>query len=276
MTTTRTSGTARTATLEVPGASLHHEVRGAGPLLVLVGAPMGADAFAPLAEALASDHTVLTCDPRGTSRSPADQEADSPPGLRADDLAHLIDHLDVGPATVLGSSGGAVTALALTQSRPDLVRRVVAHEPPLTELLPDREALRSQTQRYCEVYLAGDVVGAWTAFFDQADIAVPAQVVQEMFGGQRDAQQVADERFWFAHELRPTTRWHPDLAALHASPATIVVGIGAGSRGQICDRTSRALARALGVEPVIFPGGHTGFADAPDAFAQRVREVLDA
>lgn len=273
----RTDPTSRAALLEVPGASLHHEVRGDGPLVVLVGAPMGADAFAPLADLLAVDHTVLTTDPRGTGRSPVcDLEADSPPELRARDLAALIDRLDAEPATVVGSSGGAVTALALLQARPHLVRRVIAHEPPLTELLPDRDALRASTQAYCQAYLAGDVVGAWAAFFEEAGIDVPAEAVQAMFGGQRDAQEVADEQFWFAHELRPTTLWRPDLAALRARASTVIVGIGAGSAGQVCDRTSRALAHALGVEPATFPGDHLGFVDAPDAFAARLREVLDA
>ncbi len=44
--------------LPVPGATLHYEVRGSGPLLALVGAPMDADSFAPLAELLAGEFTV--------------------------------------------------------------------------------------------------------------------------------------------------------------------------------------------------------------------------
>ena len=42
----------RRATLEVPGAHLFYEFRGQGPLVALVGAPMDADAFAPLAARL--------------------------------------------------------------------------------------------------------------------------------------------------------------------------------------------------------------------------------
>jgi hypothetical protein len=95
-----------------------------------------------------------------------------------------------------------------------------------------------------------------------------------MFGGERDPQQLADERFWFAHELRPSTRWRPDVELLRAAPARLVVGIGQESTGQICDRTSRALAGALGVEPVMFPGGHIGFVDDPATFATRLRAVL--
>lgn len=94
-----------------------------------------------------------------------------------------------------------------------------------------------------------------------------------MFGGERDAQSVSDEQH-FANELRPTTRWVPDLDTLRSGRSRVVVGIGEDSSGQVCDRTSRALAQALGTEPVLFPGGHTGFVDHLDAFADRLRAVL--
>lgn len=262
--------------LEVPNARLHYEVRGAGPLVVLVGAPMGAAAFAPLADLLATDHTVLTTDPRGTGRSPmTDPEQDSTPEARADDLSRLITHLDAGPAAaVLGSSGGAVSALALAQSHPDQVHTVVAHEPPLTELLADREQSRAATEEMIATYFSGDVVGAWVRFFAHANIVMPDGALEQMFGGERDPQDVADERHWFAHELRPTVRWEPDVALLRGGRTRIVVGIGEESTGQICDRTSTALASALGIEPTLFPGDHIGFAGDPGAFAVRLRSVL--
>lgn len=122
----------RCATLEVPGAHLYYEIGEQGPLVALVGAPMDADAFAPLANKLAADHTVLMCDPRGIHRSTvADPDADSTPEKRANDLAHLIEMANAGPAMVFGSSGGAVTALALVELRPDITTAVIAHEPPL-------------------------------------------------------------------------------------------------------------------------------------------------
>jgi hypothetical protein len=95
-----------------------------------------------------------------------------------------------------------------------------------------------------------------------------------MFGGPPNPQQVADERFSFEHMERPTTRWQPDLAALRSGSPRVVVGIGEQSSGQLCDRTSRALAATLGIEPTMFPGGHIGFVEAPDTFATRLRTVL--
>src|SRR5690242_19914651 len=101
-----TSTAPTVGTLQVPGARLYYEVRGEGPLVVLVGSPMDARPFAPLADLLAADHTVLTTDPRGVERSPVDDpDRDSTSELRADDLARLIAHLDAGPAAALGSSG---------------------------------------------------------------------------------------------------------------------------------------------------------------------------
>ncbi len=76
-------------TLAVPGATLYLEVRGEGPLVVLFGTPMDAQSFAPLAELLAADHTVLTTDPRGIGRSPvAGRDPDETP-VRSGDASRL-------------------------------------------------------------------------------------------------------------------------------------------------------------------------------------------
>ncbi|WP_222267180.1 alpha/beta fold hydrolase [Modestobacter marinus] len=274
--TATSAPTART--LDVPGGCLHHEIRGAGPLVVLVGAPMDADAFAPLADLLATDHTVLTTDPRGVHRSRVDDpERDSPPELRADDLSRLIADLDAGPATVLGSSGGAVSALALVQAHPELVPTVIAHEPPLEELLEDREQLRAGTQRIVDTYLAEGSAAAWRAFMGIAGLPEDDGGTGAPDGpSERDERVIADERHFFLRELRATTGFRPDLAALRAAPTRIVVGIGEDSAGQLCDRTSRALAAALGTRPTLFPGSHVGFVEDPVRFAARLREVLSA
>ncbi len=261
-------------TLAVPGARIHYEVRGRGPLVALVGAPMHAESFAPLAELLATDHTVLTTDPRGVHRSPLDDpEAGSTPQERADDLARLLTHLDAGPAAALGSSGGAVTVLALAQSRPELVHTVIAHEPPLHCLVEDRTARDAALEEMVATYAAGNPEGAWTLFLADADIALPDGMSAAMFAAEPGSQQEADERHWFLYEIRATCYWQPDLAALRAT--RVVVGIGVDSAGEFCDRTSRALATALDTDPVLFPGGHTGFADTPQAFAPAVSPLLN-
>ncbi|MFK4086909.1 alpha/beta fold hydrolase [Kribbella sp. NPDC020789] len=253
-------------------AELYYEVRGSGPLVVLVGAPMNADSFAPLADLLADDYTVLTTDPRGIRRSTLADGGTSTPAERADDLARLIREVDRGPAAAFGSSGGAVSVLALAQNHPEAVRAVIAHEPPLDRLLPDGDELLAKSEKLMADYLSGDIVGAWEQFFALANIQLPPGMAQAMFGGERDPQQVADERFWFAHEMRESITWTPDLERLRK--ARVIVGIGADSTGQLCERTSTALAGLLGISPARFPGGHTGFADDPKSFEPALRAQL--
>jgi pimeloyl-ACP methyl ester carboxylesterase len=260
--------------LVVEDAELYYEVRGAGPLVVLVGAPMDAGWFTPLAELMAGDHTVLTTDPRGVKRSRLRSGGTSKPEQRADDLARLIQRVDAGPAAVLGSSGGAVSVLALAQTHPDVVSTVIAHEPPLDRLVEDGDELLAASERMMADYLAGDVVGAWKQFFALSNVPAPDGSVGQMYDRERDPQEVADERFWFAHEMRETITWLPDVDRLRGNGVPIVVGIGAESTGQLCERTSTALAGRLGVSPVRFPGGHLGFAEQPEPFAAALRAVL--
>jgi pimeloyl-ACP methyl ester carboxylesterase len=267
--------TAIAGTFDVPGAQLYYEVRGHGPLMALVGAPMDAVAFAPLADVLATDHTVLTTDPRGIKWSTVERpDQDSTPQMRADDLFRLLTHLDAGPAAVLGSSGGAVSVLALAQAHPEAVHTVVAHEPPLIELLPDRAERHAGNEEVISKWLAGDYPGSWATFLDNAGIRLPEGASEAMFGGEPDPQALADTTYQNTRMLRATAYWMPDIALLRSAATRVVVGIGEDSAGQLCDRASRALATALGTEPELFPGGHAGFVQDPGGFAARLRSVL--
>lgn len=265
-----------THTLEVPGARLHYEVRGSGPLLLVTGSPMPAVFFAPLADALAGDHTVVTHDPRGIAGSPVeDPEQDSTPDLRADDLAALLDALDAGSADVFGSSGGAVTGLAMVTRHPARVRTLVAHEPPLLELLPDAAQQRAGVEDMIDTFHREGPGAAWAKFmvsagFDDGSGGAPSPPP----GPPPSEQDLRDGARFFGHELRGTTRYLPDVAALTAGPARVVVGIGVDSGHLSTYRTSTALAELLGTPPVDFPGDHGGFIGLPQEFAEVLRKVL--
>ena len=133
----------KTHTLDVPGAVLTYDVRSneasTQPVLLIIGSPMGASGFVTLASHF-TDRTVVTYDPRGADRSRrTDGAAETTPDEHADDLHRLISALDAGPVDIFASSGGAVNALALVAKHPEQVRTLVAHEPPASQELPDRE-----------------------------------------------------------------------------------------------------------------------------------------
>ncbi|MFI6299778.1 alpha/beta fold hydrolase [Nonomuraea sp. NPDC050790] len=263
------------ATLKTPDGTLHYELRGQGPLVVLFAAPMNAGAFETLADLLATDHTVLTTDPRGIRRSVLDDpEQDSTPALRGRDLALLLAEVDAGPAIVFGSSGGAVSVLALAQDHPEGVRAVIAHEPPHYTRLPDRDKLDARMEDMVATYAAGDTRTAWAIFMENANIHLPEGALEHMFPAERDPQDLADERYAFLHMMRGTVRFEPDVAALRDGPVRVLIGLGEDSAGELCDRASRELAAALGTEPTMFPGGHVAWTEDAEGFAVRLREVL--
>ncbi|MGH3928212.1 MAG: alpha/beta fold hydrolase, partial [Pseudonocardiaceae bacterium] len=113
-------------TLDVPGARLYYEVRGSGPVLMMIGLPVDSAWFAQIAPLLADEYTVVTYDPRGISRSTIeDPDQDATPELVADDVHRVLSTVTTDPADVFGSSGGAVTGLALAGKHPAQVLTLV-------------------------------------------------------------------------------------------------------------------------------------------------------
>src|SRR5438445_10307808 len=116
-----TTSTFKPETLKVPGASLYYEVRGSGPVLLMMpGGPADAAAFQNTAVPLASDYTVVTYDPRGLSHSKLDGPLDEERIVQvfADDVHRLLSAITNEKAFVFASSGCASVSLALAASHP--------------------------------------------------------------------------------------------------------------------------------------------------------------
>jgi pimeloyl-ACP methyl ester carboxylesterase len=268
----------QTQTLDVPGARLYCERRGTGPLLMMIGSPMDSTGFATLADALAGQYTVVTYDPRGLGGSTRDDTGDVTPQQQAGDVHHLVSALGGGPADVFGSSGGAVVGLALVTAHPGQVRTLVAHEPPVVELLPDSAQVQAQIQDIYDTYRADGADKAMQKFLASAGLMPVAGQQADAPRWQPSPQQVARMRastdHFLAHLLRPTTGYRPDVAALRAAPARIVVAAGATSTGQLANRSAVALAGQLGTPVAEFPGDHGGFLAMPERFGRELARVL--
>jgi pimeloyl-ACP methyl ester carboxylesterase len=264
-------------TLEVPGARLYYERRGAGPLLLLIGSPMDSTGFAGLARALAGRYTVVTYDPRGIGHSSReDATQDVTPEQQAGDVHRLLAALGGGPADVFGSSGGATVGLALVTAHPGQVRTLVAHEPPVIELLPDRDQVVAQMADVYDTFRAEGTDKAMAKFMTHAGLALgqePGAPSWEPSPEQLAAMRATTEVF-LARLLRPTTHYRPDVEALRATPARIAVAVGATSGGQLAHRCAATLAGRLGTPVVEFPGGHAGFVTQPEQCGQVLDQVL--
>ncbi len=287
--TTLTEPTTRT--LDVPGAVLTYDIRRAessDPVLFLIGSPMGAGGFATLASHF-PDRTVVTYDPRGVDRSvKADPASPSTPDEHADDLHRLIAELNEGPIDLFASSGGAVNALALVAAHPEQVRTLVAHEPPLASILPDREGAIAVTEAVHDTYERSGF-GAGMAHFIAAvshtgpmtlDYAAQPGPDPAMFGLPTQDDGTRTDPL-LGQNMISCTHYEPDFEALRSASTRVVLASGIESEGTMASRGAFAVAERLGTEPVIFPSNHGGFLGGeygqrgdPDGFAAKLREVL--
>ena len=281
-----------TSTLDAPGAVLTYDVRRAdastAPVLLMIGCPMGAGGFATLAGHF-TDRTVVTYDPRGVERSTkADPASPSTPEVHADDLHRLITELDAGPVDLFTSSGGAVNALALVAKHPEQVRTLVAHEPPLASILPDREYALAACRASTTPTSAAASVPAWRSSSPPSATRVrsarttPSQPAPDpaMFGMPTEDDGSRGDPL-LGQYIVPCTHFEPDFEALRAASTRIVMAAGVDSGGTMASRGAFAVAERLGTTAVTFPGDHGGFfggeygqAGEPDAFAAKLREVL--
>jgi pimeloyl-ACP methyl ester carboxylesterase len=211
------------------------------------------------------------------------------PSLRAEDVHAIIEALGAGPVEMFASSGGAVTALELVATYPDDVMTLVAHEPPLPLVLPDAAAAERALAGVREAYEANGSNSGMAAFIamtswrgeftdeyftqptpDPAALGMPTED-----DGSRDDPLLSDRSV-------AVTSYRPDIDVLAAAPTRLVIAVGEESLNTFTGRTAVATAALLGQQPTVFPshhggflGGESGYPGQPEAFARKLREVLD-
>jgi pimeloyl-ACP methyl ester carboxylesterase len=263
------SSAVQAGTRSVNGAQIYYETRGSGPPVLFI---QGATGDGGTFERVADQLTVVTYHRRGNSWSPR------PPGWRstsmdeqADDSAALIRALDLAPAAVFGTSGGAVILLNLLLHRPELLRGAIVHEPPLVPVLPDAEEIGSALQFMIEEGLAkGGPRGALEAFIranagDANFEDLDPELLERMLG---------NAEVFFSVELEAFVSYVPDARALAGVKIPVLVAAGIENRGVYYHEASGWVAKQLGTKLREIPGGHTPYLDRPEEMAQAIRPFL--
>jgi pimeloyl-ACP methyl ester carboxylesterase len=210
------------------------------------------------------------------------------PDEHADDLHRLITALDSGPVDIFASSGGAVNALALVAKHPEQVRTLVAHEPPATQELPDREAALAACTDIHQTYQRSGVGPAMAKFIALVshDGPIPTGFADQPgpnpanFGLPTEDDGSRNDPL-VGQNMISCNYYQHDFEALRSASTRIGVGVGAESGRMLAGRAAVAVAERLGTTPLTFPGGHDGFLGGeygqtgdPDAFAATLRGVL--
>ena len=244
---------------------------GTPPILLLHGWTLSADVnWFALYEGLAAQGRVLAMDVRGHGRGIRSRERFTLEAA-ADDAVALLDHLDAGPAIVIGYSMGGSIALLMRRRHPESVAGLVLQSTALwwRAALDERilwrstagmdwllrlGALRGPTERY---------LGA-AARRNRDLSAVLPWLAAEAFRG--DPAAIADAgRALGAFDARP---WASRLDV----PTAVVVS----TRDRLLAAArQRELARAIpGASTVEMEAGHNGWLVHPEAVGDALRRAV--
>ena len=125
----------------VNDVDLFYEEQGDGyPLVMVHGSWTDHFGWTGVVPGLAGSFRVITYDRRGHGGS--EKPGDGTRRDDEDDLAALIEELNIAPCHIAANSFGSSISLSLASRRSDLVRSLVAHEPPLMSIVDDPEAQR--------------------------------------------------------------------------------------------------------------------------------------
>lgn len=255
---------------------MFYEEAGAGePLLVTTGWALAERAFARHHGQFCERYRVIRHDHRHIGRSSA-PEGPTDFATMGDDLAQLLDHLDIASARVLGGGGmGALVAMQLAIRHPERVSALhlgspcLKADPFLVSILTMWKRLRA-----LDPVLWAEEVTHWCytpASFDrQPDLvgdAAKARAGEQTFPQQSSFERIADA--YIAHDVRQT-------AGSIRCPVQISNG---GEQDLITGpRMARPVAEAIpGAELVVFEDcSHNYFNEDPERFGRIVLDFFAA
>jgi pimeloyl-ACP methyl ester carboxylesterase len=132
-----------TEEIKTDGATIYVRVGGKGPAVVMLhGFGDTGDMWAPLAAALAQNHTIVVPDLRGMGLS-SHPETGYDKKTQATDIARVLDKLGIEKADLVTHDIGNMVGYAFAAQYPDRVTRWAALDAPLPGIGPWEEILRS-------------------------------------------------------------------------------------------------------------------------------------
>lgn len=273
--------------VDVEGAKLHVEVEGAGPVLILVpGANGTGDIFKGIAGYLKDRYTVVMFDRRGYGStemitplpaSAANFTSHYRLSTDAEDVIALANHFSPDkPVFVMGSSSGSIVAAEAFTMAPDRIARIVLHESPITTVI-DTEKQQRLNNDAVTTALKGDFNSAR----DKFAAAMQVQPLDaKMMGFAADSPKPDKARmqgmlYWFKYEVLQYTSQTIDWSVFKANHDKVRLLIGTDSVGSIPPENTKAIGKMLDVPVTVIPGGHLGYAQKPEGFAETLAATLD-
>ncbi|KAB8222325.1 Alpha/Beta hydrolase protein [Aspergillus novoparasiticus] len=255
-------------TLPVDGGSLYYEVQGnhGPPILLIAGGSGTTTMFSTLATTLATHFHVISYDRRGTPRSCRFHWPRQSDTLRthAQDAATLLMRRFSGmPAIIFTTSGSTAIALELVNLFPDLVSKVVLHEPILYSFLSvgQRKIVETKTQEALQAYRKFGIAEANRAFLPLFQIKQDSNALKIISISEYPGSTMPTSwKSYYEHELPAIVDYVPNPDSLARTHLKIYVVEGSVEVLAFVKETILGLSKLLGRPPFRIAGGHIGYA----------------
>ena len=274
-------------TLELKGAKLRYHKVGNGTVLICIpGANGTGDIYMPLAQQLKDKFTVVAVDRRGYGQSeltePLPDEVSNPDSRYrvkrdAQDIAELANHLSDEPVYVLGSSSGAIVAMHVLKEHSDIVKRIAFHEPPINTFLPNAKYWQDKNAEIIDIAVNEGMPQAMKLFgetlntsqLDRQYMSKPAQAEDDAESKKRFEEMLG----WFKYEIRQYTESDISIDDLNKHKDIITLLNGTASRDSFPQEVNFYISEQTGIKIIDIPGGHLGYVQEPEGFANVVLEM---
>ncbi len=220
---------------------------------------------------------VLTYDRRGHGQS---ERPTGQGSVREDvaDLANLIEVLRLAPAHIVGSSFGGCIVLRLAAERPDLFRSLIAHEPPLFDLLEDQPEAQAalaevnrRMQRAVDRLESGETEAGVRTF---VDTVIGASGLWEEFPSEWKERYIYNAPTWL-DERRDPDALTLDLLTLREFPRPALVTDGETSPSYFPLVVTRIASVLPHAEHRTFSGaGHGPAVSHPHEYVKAITEFI--
>lgn len=263
-------------TLRVPGGEIAYEVRGSGPVLLMISGGSGSSSgYVGMADYLAQQYTVVLYDRLGGPKSPLrEAQADMSIERHSHDAHLLLTKLGTEPVSVFGSSAGGLVGLDLLAHYPQLVRLLIAHEPTVPGVLSAFDA--SQAHQLALYRSEGVMAALQQSALDtpsareapEADVQLPPSDMQGA---------LAKAEVLYQHTVPAILSYQPDFETLTSLSSKLVLAAGQSSRelATFVYQATEALARRLYIAVSTFPGDHISCVLHPRAFSSRLLAAVN-
>lgn len=267
----------KTGSVPVKNATIYYKIYNEGNpiLLMITGGTGDADSYENIIPNFIDHYTIVTYDRRGYTRSPIDHISDHEPidiETQSEDVSALIRSITHQPVVVFGSSLGAVIAIDLVMRYPDLVSKVIAHEPPLVGLIPDEEK-KGKAPEILENEHPFEAIRRFTASFGMVPTELTGQSGRPVTEESRK-RKTANAKFFLEHESDGVNKYKPDLVKLKAIVPKTVFMAGKESKGNFLYAIAIKTAIEYGIPFYEMPGHHVGYAQYPKEFSKELIDIL--